>query len=84
LDASAQRQNWKICRRRVQRDFQKIKAKTVEFVLSPQHELLGELEKQSKGIFDYGINVDMKIDALQTTSSNDLKSEKIKLEPSNN
>ena len=28
LDASAQRQNWKICRRRVQGDFQKIKVKT--------------------------------------------------------
>jgi len=28
LDASAQRQNWKICRSRVQGDFQKIKVKT--------------------------------------------------------
>ena len=28
LDASAKRQNWKICRRRVQGDFYKIKAKT--------------------------------------------------------
>jgi len=53
-------------------------------VSSPQHELLGQFKKQSNGIFDYGMNVDMEIDALQTTSLNELKSERIKLEPSNN